>query len=398
MSGIGSSTSKGGKGTERARDAYGRFIKKDALEALDALESELGVASETDVKDHVAILTIKEEMEKAESDLNLFEERVKDLERQLELSTWVSNSEALNRAKERKAVEEQKEALKKEIEEISLTKESGIMGDGADLDIKAPPPEEFDGSPEKLRSFLTQCELVFAMKAKKFESGRARILYALSYCNKGTALPWKEKIIQDQETFIKMMSGSAQEKGLSLWQTTRLMFQEIFSNATAKAEAQNKLLTIRQGNEKVEEYTVRFTLLGFDSELREDALVIFYKRGLKAPIKQRIYETGNIPVTLKDWQDRAKAIDIGWRESQLERISQPKTFGKARVTQTTTFNNRPRLSDEEFQKRRNEKACFKCGLKGHFAKECRVKGRRAQVYETEELNEEKPAEEQQGFI
>ena len=159
-------------------------------------------------------------------------------------------------------------------------------------------------------------------------------------------------------------------------------------SVTLKIESQSKIMKLRQGNRRVEEYNNEFKMLAHTAEVDKTAQLMFYKQGLKQPIKSKIYESGDIPTDLTTWMKRAIAIDIGWRESQLDRP--PSTFpnqnrprNRTMVTQT-----RPRLSDEEFEKRKKERLCFKCGKPGHMSKSCYVKNRTIKEEEIEEEGKE----------
>ena len=53
-------------------------------------------------------------------------------------------------------------------------------------------PDQFDSSePQKLHTFLVQCELNFQDRPRSFDNDRAKVIYAQSYL-KGMALDWFE--------------------------------------------------------------------------------------------------------------------------------------------------------------------------------------------------------------
>jgi hypothetical protein len=263
-----------------------------------------------------------------------------------------------------------------------------LVGEESNFDIKIPTPEEFDGSPDKLKPFLIQCKMMFTMRKGKFPTSKSRILYALSFFTKGKALAWRERVMEDEATFVRDVADKGLAETVDPWEAFKMMLEETFSTATAKTIAQQKLYSIRQGSRTVEEYITEFTILKSQSTLEDEVCELFFKNGLKDVIRQKIYESGTIPTDLKEWEDRAKAIDFGWRESQVFRGNN-KEYGRSRFVKPGTNNpNRPKLSDEEFQKRRNDKLCFKCGLKGHFAKDCRVQVKRAQVSEEDKTEEQ----------
>lgn len=389
----------------RPRGRDGRFITAATRNEMEELETEIGTLEDDDPEaagPKLALAHIKEQIAQAEIAMENYESKIADLQKEVDLSKWIENSEVLQRAKKQKLLDQEREQIRKELADISLTKTEELLGGEDDLDIKVTPPDDFDGSPEKLKGFLTQCKLIFAMRPKKFQSGKARLLYCLSCCSKGIALTWKEKVLANQGKLMKEIGDTARVKRCSIWEAIKIQFQNRFLNLTAMTESQHKLMNMKQGNRKTEDYITEFELTAMDAGLEDAALMLMFKRGLKPVIKQRIYDSGNIPQTIADWALRATAIDIGWRESQLERGSQNNTFSKARFAQGNNNTGKPKLSDEEFQRRRKEKACFSCGNKGHFAKDCRVKGRRTQTQEIQEevvaTIETKPENESQDFI
>ena len=165
----------------------------------------------------------------------------------------------------------------------------------------------------------------------------------------------------------------------TIWEATKKLFLRTFNTVTDKAEAQQKLFNLKQGSRTVEEFVTEFKMLKVLSEVDDNTSMVFFKNALKDVIRMKIYESGEIPEELNEWIERAKAIDYGWRESQLFKTQFKPTQAKTRFMNNQ--GNRPKLSEEEFKKRREEKSCFKCGKKGHFARECRSQIRQAEVQE-----------------
>ena len=372
------------KGKGPARDPRtGRFIKKTISDVIEKLDDE-----DLDQKEKDSVLEeLKEEASHADEILGNYEEMISLLQRKLAIeemkSTYVGTEEAQTRAKQK----ELEERLEDEVDKMRLFRRKTIPTGTTDLDIKVAKPEEYDGTPEKLLPFLTQCELVFGSQTKKFEQPMARFLYIISYCTKGTALAWRENISIDQQAFTKDWVATATAQMKDPWDALKDIMKATFQNATLKTEAQHKILQIKQGNRRIEEYTLEFKMLAFQAHIEPIAQTMLYKQGLKWAIRSKIYESGNIPETLSDWIKRATLLDMGWREMQLEKPPsagfQNRLRNRAMITHPQT---RPRLSDEEFERRKKERLCFKCGKGGHMSNKCYVRNR--VIKEEEEPNEE----------
>jgi hypothetical protein len=369
----------------RARDPRtGRYIKDEISKKLIKL-SKAKPGDDLDPDDIVEeIETIAEE---AEGAMEHYEDEMEDLKQQVRNLEVQVKIASLSQKAIKKGWNEQTVALEAEREKLQLLRTSEIMMDATQLDIKLPPPEEYDGSPDKLKPFLVQCELVFQGKTEKFQSGKSRILYALSFFNKGEALAWKQMMVLQQKDFLDDLSSQAKTHKVGMWEAAKLLFATVFKPQSTQAEAQQKLLHIKQGNRTVEQYNVEFTLIGMETGIDKTMTLLLWKQGLKPIIKQKIYESGNIPTDFDEWKERAKAIDLGWREYQAESKHYPRET-RVRKTFETKSYDRPKLSDEEYQKRRKEGLCYKCGNKGHLANKCFAKARRIPEVDKEQDTQE----------
>src|ERR1700743_1128026 len=230
------STEMKGKGPARDRRT-GRFIKKTISDIVEKLDDE-----DLDQKEKESALEeIKEEAKYADEILGNYEEMISLLQRKLAIeemkSTYVGTEEAQMRTKQK----ELEEKLEDEVDKMRLFRRKTIPTGTTDLDIKVAKPEEYDGTPEKLLPFLTQCELVFGSQTKKFEQPMARFLYIISYCTKGTALAWRENIRVDHQAFTKNWVATATTQMKDPWDALKDIMKATLPHATLKREAQNKI-------------------------------------------------------------------------------------------------------------------------------------------------------------
>ena len=169
---------------------------------------------------------------------------------------------------------------------------------------------------------------------------------------KGSVLVWRETLAIDQTTFLKELTEEAVKDEKDAWDTFVDQMKKTFMTATLKIESQSKIMKLRQGNQRVEEFNNKFKMLAHTTELDKTAQVMLYKQGLKWPIKSKIYKSGDIPTDLVTWMKWAVAIDVGWRELQLD--WPPPTFtnqNKPR-NQTMITQNQPKLMDKEFERQK----------------------------------------------
>ena len=369
-------------GKARARDERGRFVKEQAEEAIESLET----ITKADEDENITKL-----LEQLREQVNLAEEQIEELNVKQETIGGVLEIEEYKKINALRKVEKEREEYKKKVAELAervaiLDKLRGVnLEESPDVEIKVAKPEPYDGKSEGLLNFLNSCELVFQGYPKKYAQARSRILYVLSFMTKGSAETWRNRVLNELEDVLVNIATIAEAKACNHWEAFKHFMKKSFKNITAEMEAQTKLQRIRQLNETVQEFSNRFHLTAIDAGLDDKTLAIFYRAALKPVIKRRIYDSGEIPETLNEWETRAKKIDVGWMEGQLMmNESVKRTTGQIRSTEP----RRERLSDAEFERRKKERLCFKCGKGGHMSRSCFAKNRTVTEETTQEGRDE----------
>ena len=362
----------------RLRDDKGRFLRQPVDQAIDSI---IGPIEPTEDKESWD--TIREGLDAASDTIAALHEELQ----QKDIVSAITGAGQYNEKRSaEKRLEEAEKKIKQLEEEASVAKGLKTLDiyedEDEDISIKVAKPEPFDGKSEKVEPFLAACDLVFKTQTKKFAGTKSKVYYVLSYCNQGAALLWKERVLQDMRYISDDIAAVQVEDKCDAWPAFKTIFRKLWKGASARQEAQVELQNLRQGTDSVQEYITRFSLVAQETGFNEETKIVFFKRGLKEVIKQRIFDSGNIPTSFREWGHRALTIDTAWRVSQIERrgMGKPNWENKGRVRFTKPEGQqRERLPPEIYQKRRKEGLCYVCGNKGHMAKDCyAAKGRRTQ--------------------
>ena len=291
--------------------------------------------------------------------------------------------------------------------------------------VKTRDPDTYDGTdPAKLRSFLSQCKLVFRSRPHEFRDDHVKIMYAVSWL-KGTAQRWYEPNLSLDEFDLPPHA--------LYWHAFEAALQSTFGEPDPIASATHKLdnLTMKDYHH-LNKYNVEFneyaTITGFD----ERALYAKYYKGLAPRIKDGLVYSGR-PATLARLRERAQELDLRHWERKDEEKYQPsekasgssasRSSGTSSATSThssskssaskssrsstpsssTASSSAPKTSDlskvlgpdgkllpEEKERRRKNNLCLMCGSKDHFVDKCptRQDSTRGRAANLASINEE----------
>ena len=175
--------------------------------------------------------------------------------------------------------------------------------------------------------------------------------------------------------------------------------QRVFDRSATGLEAGRELLRLRQGHNTVSDFAIDFQTLAVDSGWEGWSLVDAFLHGLVEPVKHELL-TCELPddleriialairvdARLEDWRQTTRARSPLLRRPAPRRRPSP----PPRLTRNEAHHIPPstprgeseamivdhsRVSQEERERRRRERACFRCGEGGHYADQCPVKER-----------------------
>ena len=158
-------------------------------------------------------------------------------------------------------------------------------------------PEPFDRNQRKVDDFIHACNLFFeGSPDKDFPTDKQKIIFILSYMNKGEALRWRKNYI---ETTVKQNDRTYQ------WPTKEVFlkaFKAAFLNEDEKEESIRRLDNIYQGNKTAEEYINEFRLTVSKAGLLTDnnMMIRTFRKELNKALATRILYSNKKPDALED--------------------------------------------------------------------------------------------------
>lgn len=261
-------------------------------------------------------------------------------------------------------------------------------------------PEVFNGKDAaKLPVFISQCVQHFLAKPNRYQTDRARVLFATSFLRDTASSWWMPKLTQPSPI-------------IDDWQDFVNELYNMFGNKHVQSTAQTVLRNIKmKDNALVSDYIVKFNAQAPYTGWNTTALADAFYRGLPGRIKngflyiqrpqnfqllkdyaldfdQRYWELqeelGNKPVRdsdkpkVKDDDDKAEKKDAdnsSSRNRKKKKSSNSNTASTDKPAATpkpTDSKTEPRgpLTQAEKDRRKAEGLCLYCGEKGHQFNKC----------------------------
>lgn len=246
-------------------------------------------------------------------------------------------------------------------------------------------PEPFHGEVEKCKGFIFQCNKVFRQRFLSFPSDVTKINYVLNLL-RGRALDWAEALSSSVD--YDTLSFGVFSEQLSI----------VFDHPDYSGSAENRLLTLQQGNRSVADYSIEFRTLAAEARWDEAALRAVFVKGLKDQLKDEL-AARDVPADLQALITLVSRLDSRLRERRAEKAQRsPFAFPSKpsysprfapSVSTPSGFTSSPRgpplareepmqlgrtgLSPEERLRRMRLGECLYCGKFGHLVAGCPVR-------------------------
>ena len=166
----------------------------------------------------------------------------------------------------------------------------------------------FNGEVGKVGGFIIACRLFLRMKLRG-STVEEQVQWVLSYVQGGSADVWKENVMEELE------AGEVEYENVEEFLTS---LKREFGGGKEEAVKAAELRKIEQGGRTMEEFIQEFKRAARGSRYEGRPLVEEFKRGMNGEIRRKLMEAENPPTSIKQWYQRAMALDRNWRESRRE--------------------------------------------------------------------------------
>ncbi|KAK3516699.1 hypothetical protein QTP70_022492, partial [Hemibagrus guttatus] len=225
-------------------------------------------------------------------------------------------------------------------------------------------PEKFDGSADRCRGFLRQCEVFFSHQPGMYREEGTKCAFLMSLLT-DRALEWASAV-WDADPQIKAsydyFSG---------------MIKEVFEYPAGGKDISVRLMELRQGSEAAADYAIRFRTLAAQSGWNDAALWAVFRAELH-PALQSELACHEEATTLSQFVATAIRLDnlrhqhrAGAHASSAARPQRRMDYSSHREEEPEPMQlRRSGLAVQGHRSRGQMRLCYRCGASGHLSPRC----------------------------
>jgi Ty3 transposon capsid-like protein/Zinc knuckle len=257
-------------------------------------------------------------------------------------------------------------------------------------------PTEFGGKLSEYSTFISQCLLTFIMCPASYQTDQQKVLFVISYLVE-TARKWARPILEREDHPLRNDFASFKKA-----------LDDIYADRNLRQKAQDKLTYLKQ-TKSAAAYAAEFLEVSAPLDLGENGQRALFYKGLKTDIKKALvflpeaesfrklveqcvgidqrlfYARKEEEMAMKASKSSSKPPDQNPKQPKSQNNDSKKarsSVGPSNSGNRSQSGNspppkqqqsdRPRgpISEEERQRRRDEKLCFRCGKSDHMVKDC----------------------------
>ncbi|KAF7139709.1 hypothetical protein CNMCM5793_007503 [Aspergillus hiratsukae] len=279
--------------------------------------------------------------------------------------------------------------------------------------VKIRPPEPFNGTRSKLRAFLTQLDMYIQMNREKLVNEADKVLFATTYLT-GPAFDWFEPFVRDYQEHTEDLQDEETKVMFASYAEFKKRLEGTFGDIDKSRNAERQLWRLKQTG-SVSKLASEFQQIISHLDWDEDAYIAKFEEMLKPEIQEKLIWMER-PDTLNKMIEQAVKIDNKLYDFNMRKKERSwGGFNNKRTTNYRANDRRPAqprnqgyadpygpqpmeldatqqsaLSNEERERRRKERLCFRCGKPGHMSKDCKQQSRKGkhekQLRATKELS------------